>query len=57
LAVDGNLVIIEASPDEYREIARTRAFTDKCWSTPAFSGGRVFVRSISEGACFDVSGK
>jgi outer membrane protein assembly factor BamB len=57
LAEDGNLVIIEATPDAYKEIARTRAFTDKCWSTPAFSDGKIFVRSISEGACFDVSGK
>jgi outer membrane protein assembly factor BamB len=57
LAEDGNLVIVEATPDAYKEIARTRAFTDKCWTTPAFSDGKVFVRSISEGACFDVSGK
>ncbi len=57
LAEDGNLVIAEATPEAYKEIARTRAFTDKCWTTPAFSDGRIFVRSISEGACFDVSGK
>ena len=57
LAEDGNLVIVEATPDAYKEIARTRVFTDKCWTTPAFSDGRIFVRSISEGACFDVSGK
>jgi outer membrane protein assembly factor BamB len=57
LAEDGNLVIVEATPDAYKEIARTKAFTDKCWTTPAFSDGRIFVRSISEGACYDVSGK
>ncbi len=57
LAEDGNLVTVEATPEAYKEVARTRAFTDKCWSTPAFSDGRIFVRSISEGACFDASGK
>ena len=50
-------MIVEATPEAYKEIARTRAFNDKCWTTPAFSDGRIFVRSISEGACFDVSGK
>jgi outer membrane protein assembly factor BamB len=57
LAEDGNLVIVEAAPAAYKEIARTRAFTDKCWTTPAFSDGKIFVRSISQGTCFDVSGK
>jgi len=57
LAEDGNLVIVEATPSAYKEIARTRAFTDKCWTTPAFSDGKIFVRSISQGICFDVSEK
>ena len=55
LAEDGNLVIIEAVPDAYKEIARTQAFHDKCWTTPAFADGKIYVRSISQGICFDVS--
>ena len=55
LAEDGNLVIIEATPAAYKEIARTKAFEDKCWSTPAFADGKIYVRSISQGICFDVS--
>ena len=47
LAEDGNLVIVEATPDAYKEIARTKAFQDKCWSTPAFADGKIYVRSIS----------
>ena len=57
LAEDGNLVIVEATPDAYKEIARTKAFQDKCWSTPAFADGKIYVRSISQGICFDVSEK
>jgi outer membrane protein assembly factor BamB len=57
LAEDGNLVIVEATPDSYKEICRTRAFQDKCWTTPAFADGKIYVRSISEGICFDVSEK
>jgi len=56
LAEDGNVVIVEASPDGYKEVCRTKAFNDKCWSTPAFADGKIYVRSISQGRCFDVSG-
>ena len=57
LAEDGNLVIIQAEPEGYKEIARTQAFHDKCWTTPAFADGKIYVRSISEGICFDVGEK
>ena len=57
LAEDGNLVIVEATPEAYKEIARTQAFHDKCWTTPAFADGKIYVRSISQGICFDVSEK
>jgi hypothetical protein len=56
LAEKGDLVVIEATPDAYKEIARTKACQKKCWTTPAFSDGKIFVRSIAESACFDVSG-
>jgi outer membrane protein assembly factor BamB len=55
LAEDGSLVIAEARPEAYKEIARTQAFHDKCWTTPAFADGKIYVRSISQGICFDVS--
>jgi outer membrane protein assembly factor BamB len=57
LADDGNLVIIEAVPAAYKEIARTKAFQDTCWSTPAFADGKIYVRSTRQGICFDVSEK
>jgi outer membrane protein assembly factor BamB len=28
-----------------------KAVSGKCWSTPAFSNGRVYVRSTTEGVC------
>ena len=57
LAEDGNLVIVEATPDSYKEIARTKALHETCWSTPAFADGKIYVRSVKEGVCFDVSEK
>lgn len=57
LADDGQLVIIDPTPEGYKEISRVQAITGKCWSTPAISGGKIYVRSTKEAACLDVSGK
>ncbi len=51
LSDDGRLVVVEATPEGYHEIARAKVLTGKCWSTPAISEGRIFVRSTKEGAC------
>ena len=51
----GELVIAAANPDEYRELARAKVLSGKCWSTPAFSNGRIYIRSTEEGACVDVN--
>ena len=53
----GQLVILEATPQAYREISRFQALTGKCWSTPVLSEGRIYVRSTKEGACFDAASK
>lgn len=57
LADDGHVVIVEATPAAYKEVARFKAVTGKCWSTPAFSDGRIYVRSTKEGACLIPTGK
>ena len=55
LADDGQVVLVEMTPAAYKEVARTKAVEGKCWSTPALSNGRLYVRSTKEGACFDVA--
>lgn len=50
----GELVIVAAKPDGYSELSRTKVLDGKCWSTPAYSDGRVFVRSTEEGACVEL---
>lgn len=57
LTDDGQVVIVEATPSAYKELARAKVLTGKCWTTPALSGGRLYVRSTQEGACVDVSVK
>ena len=51
----GELVLAEATPDAYTELARARVLDGKCWSSPAFADGQVYVRSTREGARIDLS--
>jgi len=53
----GEIALVSARPDSYEELARAKVLEGKCWSTPAYSNGKLYVRSTSEGACLDVSGR
>jgi len=55
LSGDGELALVEPDPTAYREIARHRALTGKCWNAPAVSNGRIYVRSTREVAALDVA--
>jgi outer membrane protein assembly factor BamB len=55
LAENGELVVVDASPTTYRELARHKAILGKCWNNPALSEGRIYARSTREGVCLDVS--
>lgn len=54
LADSGQLVVVEANPAGYKEVCRTQAVGGKCWSAPAFSDGKIYVRSTKEAACLVV---
>jgi outer membrane protein assembly factor BamB len=54
----GDLYLVTATPDSYKEVGRGKAFTPKkgrIWTMPILANGRLYVRS-SEGdlACFDL---
>jgi outer membrane protein assembly factor BamB len=57
----GDLVLVKPDPDAFTELARFQAIpdyngdTNKCWNTPAIADGRVYVRSTSFVACYDLS--
>ncbi|MCX7043985.1 MAG: PQQ-like beta-propeller repeat protein [Candidatus Sumerlaeota bacterium] len=57
LSDDGRLVVAEASPSGYKELAQAKVLNGKCWTTPALSDGRIYIRSAKEGACLDVKGE
>ena len=41
----GTLVVAEASPGGYRELARSQVLDGQCWTMPMVANGRVYCRS------------
>ncbi len=55
LTQDGVVVLIQPDPAAYRELGRFKAVKGICWNVPALSDGRLYVRSTSQAACFDLA--
>ncbi len=53
LADDGQLVLVAANPEQYRELARVQV-AGKNWNHPAYANGRLFVRDARELSCYDL---
>ena len=47
----GQLVVAAADPEGYQEVAKKDLLDGKCWTTPIFSGGKIYARSATEGIC------
>ncbi|MFO1501143.1 MAG: PQQ-binding-like beta-propeller repeat protein [Verrucomicrobiota bacterium] len=55
LGDQGQVALVEPSPAGYREVSRFQAISGKCWSTPSYSNGKLFIRSTKEGACYQTA--
>ncbi|HEV8607991.1 MAG TPA: PQQ-binding-like beta-propeller repeat protein [Tepidisphaeraceae bacterium] len=53
----GDLVLAEAKPDAYKELARAQPLVGKSWTMATLSNGRIYARSSTHAICLDVSGK
>lgn len=51
----GNVVIAEASPKGYREVARRRALAGSALAWPSFADNRIFVRNLEQLAAVEVA--
>ncbi len=54
-AEDGQIVLVEPDPAQYREITRFRATNGRIWNSPALSDGVLYVRATTELAAFHVA--
>ena len=56
LTRDGELAVIEATPEGYKELARAQVTAGPCRTEPTVFRGRLYVRNAKgELACFDVA--
>jgi outer membrane protein assembly factor BamB len=52
----GKLVIAQASPDGYKELASAQILSGKCWTYPVLANGRIYARNAAgKLVCVDVS--
>ncbi len=53
----GKLVIAQASPDGYKELASAQILSGKCWTYPVLAEGRIYARNAAgKLVCVDVCG-
>ena len=45
LSDQGTLTVVEATPEEYREISTTEVLEGRSWTAPSFSNGRLYLRN------------
>ena len=49
---DGDVVLVEATPEEHRMLASLAALSDKTWNPPALSGRLLLVRNSREAVAY-----
>ncbi len=54
LTETGRLLLVDASPEGYVEKAATQVLEGRCWTAPALSGGRLFLRNRDEMLALDL---
>jgi len=48
----GDVVLVEATPERHREVARLAALDGQTWNNPTLAGDRLLVRNATEAACY-----
>ena len=54
LGEEGKLVLAEATPRKYNELATTQMMRGRCWTPPTLAHGRLYLRNQTELVCLDV---
>ena len=56
-AEEGDVVLVEATPEAFRETARIKALDSMTWNPPTFAGRYLLVRNDREVVCFRLAAK
>ncbi|MFC2084905.1 PQQ-binding-like beta-propeller repeat protein [Bacteroidota bacterium] len=51
----GKLVMIEATPKGYKELAVAQVLKGKSWTSPTYSDGKIYLRNRKEMVCYDLT--
>jgi outer membrane protein assembly factor BamB len=55
---NGELIVAQASPEGYKELAKARVLDGKTWTMPVLAEGRIYCRNTAgDLVCVDVSGQ
>jgi outer membrane protein assembly factor BamB len=54
LSERGKLVLLEATPKGYRELAAHQVLEGRCWTAPSLWEGRLYLRNHTELVCLDL---
>jgi outer membrane protein assembly factor BamB len=58
LADGGKLVIAEANPTEFKQLASAKPISGKCWTMPVLANGHIYCRNAKgDAVCVDVKAK
>ncbi|HEX5719446.1 MAG TPA: PQQ-binding-like beta-propeller repeat protein [Thermoanaerobaculia bacterium] len=56
LSDTGKLALVQATPEEYRELGNAQVIDGKCWTSPSLADGRLYVRNEEQLIAFDWKG-
>jgi outer membrane protein assembly factor BamB len=54
ISEDGELVLLQATPERHTELARFEAISGKTWNVPIIEDGILLVRNTTEMAAFRI---
>jgi outer membrane protein assembly factor BamB len=55
LSEQGDVALLDATPDRHIELCRIQAIKGKTWNHPVVARGKLFVRNGEEAACYELT--
>lgn len=54
LSDKGKMVMVKAQGERYEELGNFQALEGKSWTAPSFANGKIYVRNLTQMACYDI---